>query len=431
MQKEDAARNTAAVHTFTSQQMTTLHSKSEMIGAAIERNANDTMILSQFLENVNWSQFQINEIFEFIKHRNNIKLNDEQKSFLKSYFDKLVTEIDFERIDFKFSSNDVILAKRIVTLIEKIDFTCDENKVLDMLMWPWYIFASSTSSGKSETLSFVSTHIKDENQLKERILYNIKYKELNIYAKETHIFYCLENNLSDALNIAIELFNSTDIDATYRKHIAVKYLLEFKGEQYVDALINSQTEDEILEYLISYLPNNNDNLINEMIKRNKKADNKLLYVRELLILNNIYGLKQYNEYLAEHNTIPENTSEYSNSDITMQIRRIKDISLLSGIENSLKIAYSIDFNDTNDVWGLKGNLDNAIRNLCSNNFTEMKNMLESVRDNNSQNEELKFKCNYHLEILYDINMTEYEDKSLTFDKVFKYILSRRDSKIQF
>lgn len=382
------------------------------------------IILSEFIKKIDWDDFCLTMIFEFIRAKNNINISEGQKTFLKKYFDKTMVSIDLKNLDYKLDSNRETI-ERIVTLIKKDVIDFDDDKLLDMLMLPWYIFTSSTSSGVSEALSFVSEHISDKSLIEERILYNLKNTKLNIFAAETHIIYCLLNDLPDAVDIAVDLFKSIEENALYRKHSAVQYLLKNKDEKYVDDLITPETEEKLLEYLSTYLHQSNNNLIKEMLRRNRGTDDELYFVRELISLNSKEGVKKYVEYVKRHKTIPEIYNDRDNgSDITMQIRKISDILLLDEVKTLLCIAYSKDFIDKNDIWGLKGNLDNAISNLGHSHPQKMIDMLELMITNNSGNEKLQFICNYHLKKIYE-NLKITNDKPCTFNEAFDFVKKMR------
>lgn len=394
------------------------------VGDAVLQYNNVNMMLSQFVEKIDWDDFCLTMIFEFLRLKNNVNLSEKQKVFLKNYFDKIIL-VDLKNLDYTLNSN-IEIVERIVILIEKVGFICEDNKLLDMLMLPWYIFASSTSSGVSETLTFVSKHISNESLIEKRILYNLKNKELNIFAAETHIIYCLRNNLHDALDIAVDLFKSTEKDAYNRKYSAVQYLLKFKGEEFVDDLITVDTEEEVMEYLSGYLHQSNNNLIKEMLRKNHEADDELYFVRELIGLNSKEGIKKYVDYVRKYKKIPEvNSDRYISSDITMQIRKINDISLLDEVKALLYIAYSNDFIDKNNSFGLKENLNNALNNLGYSHPNDMIPLLESIITSHPKNDQLQFVCNYHLQRIYE-NLKVTNEKSWTFNRALNFVKRMRE-----
>lgn len=401
----------------------------QMIGGLIHRFADDLEIhFTDFLTRYKWDVFQYYAILEHIESKDRIVLKDTQRKFLLDKYNYIIANTDFENISSEsYNSMDLRL---VVTLISKYDFECDDEKLLEMLLLPWHIFASSTVSGSSEVLKFIEKHIKDKDKLHDRIIFNLENKSLNIYAQETHISYCHENRLPNAIASAVELFNSTENKAEYRKHIAIQYLLQCKGEEFVDSLITSDTEDTILEYLSTHLKEHNQYLIKEMITRNQSNNDYFLFIRELVILNNSYGLKRYVDFVKDKMIIPELYDKaHSNLDITMQIRNLSDDSLIDDIMELFSIAYSEGFRDKEDVWGLKGNLDNTITKLCSIYPDKMNLYLNKELDmaKEHSNEELVFRCNYYLSIC-DAALSNSNESTWTFKQAYQYICDRRNNR---
>ncbi len=205
-----------------------------------------------------------------------------------------------------------------------------------------------------------------------------------------------------------------------KQQLRIQYLIRQNGEQYVDNLISSETENTILEYLSEFLTNDNQCLIDEMIRRNSESADGLLFLRNLIPLNCKEGLIKYVEYVNKHYCVPEH--EYSSVDITMQIRKIEDLSLLDQIIKLLTIAYDPNFLDKTER-GLKVALDSVLYKMCKKSPNEMLSRLKSI-ELNSANDQLKTKYNYYISIIND-ELKIASDIPWTFDQAITYIKCKR------
>ncbi len=405
-----------------------------MIGSLIYRIAcNTECYVDQFFSYYNWDDIQFISLVEFLETKDKFDLDDIQRRYLQEKFEKIITEVNFETIDYKkfndYDSRISLNVRFVITLISKYDFQCDEETILEMLMIPWFMFNDSNTSGSSAVLSFVASIIKNKKKLHDRIIENLQYKNLNIFAQETHLIYCLDNNISIAVKNAVDLFKSTESEAIHRKDVAIKYLLKFKDEQFVDALISDQTEDEVLEYLVPYLKISNSKLISELLLRNQNSSDYFLFVRELIELNNVYGLKKYIDFVKEKLTIPELSDEFSGCDITFQLRKITDESLMADILSILPLAYTSNFNDKDDVWGLKASLDYVITNISRDKPEVIYGILNEYLNADELCDELKFRLNYYIQICENTFST-LTDGSWSFDQAYDYICARRKQRLE-
>lgn len=374
----------------------------QMIGGLIHRSVgNIDLLFSEFIET---------------KDTFTMELNEPQRTFLQKKFNEILEHTNYEAISYE--SPESQNTRFVISLISKFGFNCNDEKLLEMIMLPWYVFASSSVSKSSDVISFIQKHISDETKLQNRIVFNLEHKELSIYAQANHISYCMN---------AINLFESTDSHAEYLKYIAIEYLLRITSEEYIDKLISNKTEDTILKYLSSRLLTYNNNLVAEMIARNEKSSDYFLFIGELIILNIKYGVKKYSDFIREHLTIPELfNQEYSNLDITLQLRKLKNVSLIGEVTDLLLTAYSKDFLDRDDVWGLKVSLDNVFMIMCKENPEQVKQYMEKLLNADQNNDEFIFKCNYFLSLCEETLISlSVNDGCWTFQDAIKYVRNRR------
>lgn len=405
------------------------HEELQLVGIAIYHSGFKDIPLSMFIERINWESFHLIKIFEFIQSKTELKITDEQRSYIKRYFEKTINENDFSEIGNTNVKNDEKMwhAHNIVMLIKKLEFTCPDETLLQMLALPWYIFDSSSSTGESPALEFISERISDKELLRERIVYNINHIDLTPLEIQTHILYCLDNNISDAVDISVKLFYSTDEEAQHRKNTAVDYLIKYQGDKFVDNLVKDTCDLELLRYLAHTLRTDNLKLISILLKANAQSNNKMLFVSDLIKLNNCDGIQIYLDYLYENNAIPEYKenpdSAYSYAEVTRSIRDISDISLLEQVKQLIVCAHRKNFKDI-ETWGLKGNLYYAISNLYHIDKMRVSEMLALLIKEYADNDELMFSCNYHLKRIEELDSI-IDEKPWTFDKSFDYIQKRR------
>ncbi|WP_027399864.1 metallophosphoesterase [Anaerovorax odorimutans] len=359
---------------------------------ALYNNGNKKCDVAHFLEDIDWEDFQICEMCRMLENRETFTVSAVQQEYLETYFQQITSKVNFEEIN----DTTIYYARRIILLHSRFNFVISDEKLLEMLMLPWYVFVSSTSSGDSETLNFVMQNISDKNELRGRILYNIKNKNLNPLAAQTHILYCEKEELPDGVDIAVDLFKNTSEEAKWHKNSAVDYLVTVKGEKFVSNLVDDSIDDDFLKYLICKIKKENDKIVALMVKRNGESENQLLFLRELLRNNNRYALQKYYELAKAANALPDLLPKGDHiEETTLAIREIKDISLSDLICNLFKLCYSEGFKDK-DSFGLRGVLDNVICNFIQVDKYCTKEILTTLINDSSNNENILSKCYWHL-----------------------------------
>jgi hypothetical protein len=366
---------------------------------ALYHNGNAEWKVVDFVNSIDWDNFSIFQICKMLKDDKSILFDEPQKNVLEEYYNKMLQEINFETFDEKLPTSDAILsyAEQLVFLMRRYDFACNDEKILEFLMLPWYVFESSSVSSESETLKFVSDKISDPLKLRRKILENIRKKSLNPHASQTHILYCLEYRLPDAVNLATDLFKSTDENSRYLRNAAVDYLITLSGEKYVDDLIDANIDEDMLRYLAIKLENVNTNLISILIEKNQQSTTRMLFLEELIIHNSEYALQVYTELVKERNGLPDkHTDTMSVPEITHSIRAVNDISLLDHVMNLFAICLGEGFEDK-DGFGLFSSLNSSIQHLIQVDKIKVKEKLQKMITDYPENEKLKANCNWHIQ----------------------------------
>lgn len=390
------------------------------IRTVLYHNGNGKCKVARFLESVDWGNISINEISRMFQNHEQIEVSLAQQKYLETYFYNKIENVNFE----KLSKTQFYIVRQIILLHNKFKFVIRDDKLTEMLMLPWYVFVSSTSLSDSETLNFVSQNISDTSKLRKKIIYNIKNKKLDPLTAHTHILYCANEELVEGVDIAIDLFRNTSEEARGFKNCTIDYLITVKGDDFVNNLVDETIDDDFLKYLSYKIKNKNDKIIAIMIKRNSESDDQLLFLIELLKLNNRYALEKYYNLAKEANTLPDLLPEGSHiEEITMAIREINDISLIDVIFNLIKLCFSDGFKDKEN-FGLRGSLGTVINNFIQVDKVYTKEMLISLINDCEDNERLISTCNWHLKnIEHLINVSS--DMPWNLETTLTFLKSRK------
>lgn len=354
----------------------------------------------QFFDYINWEIFCTCEMCRLLEqNRTDIEIDESQKRYIDDYLKNQMQIINFENYSenvIEMNDTKYIFAHGLIRFATQVNFNFSDEKLLEMLVLPWYMFVSLTSTGESGTLKFITSRITDSMKLQEKILENIREKKLAPLAAQTHLLYCLENKLLDAVDLAVNLFYSDLEEAKHHKNTAVDYLLAVKGNKFVDSLVLQITDQDLLRYLAHCLKTDNINLINKMVVENKKSESQVLFLKELIELNNRYALKTYLNLAKRANALPDHHADNSRiGEITMSIRTINDISLIDIISALFEVCYAEGFADE-ESFGLKGALDAVINKFTQTDEISTKEMLTNITRNHPRNAKLISICNWHL-----------------------------------
>lgn len=389
------------------------------IAGAIYRFEINGIPLSEFVSSVNYHDLQMFMIFEQFTSGNIPQLQDTELAFLKEYYEDVINTVNFEEIN-PDGKVDYGICEIVVVLIDKLGFLCPDEKLLEMLMLPWYVFTHTSYADESPTLDFVSSHISDKLVVKERIIFNLENKQLNEDAQDTHLKYCSINKLPNAIKLAEHLV----IKGCENQHLriyAAEYLIEMTNEKYVDEMISPEMDDKFIKSLSQYMKHRNDNLVNEMLRRNAESPDKLIFVKELLDLENINGIRLYYNYVKYNKKIPEDADpNYSSSDLTMKIGEINNIEFKDYIKQLVYIAYSDRFSEDNSRWGLKGNINYCVNNMIRTFPKEMLPIIDEIEEGNKENQNLVSFCEYYRYMAFD-TMENTEQQNWSFENALDFI----------
>ncbi len=351
--------------------------------------------ISDFWKNINWDFFSLYEIYNLIRNNEEVKISDVQKEFIKEFCDNKIKKIEFEKLDKKNPKDkeDLFYTKIVIFFIQKFEFSYEDENLLEMLMLPWYYFASSSVNSESEVLKFISSRISDESKLHNKIIGNLESNKLSNSAIPTHLIYCLENKLNNinAVRIAKIILISNDNELENYRISAINYLLVIRGESYVDQIVGEldQVDFNLLTYLSSKLLTDNKCLVKKLIQENKNSkENPLKYLSNLIRLNQKYGIEKYLELAKKEDRIPDfHEDENIIPEVTKSISEINNICLIKTISDLLVLCKSDTFDDM-EFWGLNRSVQIAFSNLIQVDAKKVRDELLKLRSNYSDNKKL-------------------------------------------
>lgn len=392
----------------------------------------ENCLVSNFKNLIEWDIFSISEICDVLKDKEQVNITYEQENFMRDYYNNKLEIVDFERLDESNPKHKMLFwhAEKVVFLMEKLNFPCSDEKLLEMLMLPCYVFESSTVNSQSETLEFISQKISKPNKLQEKILNNVNTKVLSPSATHTHILYCLEHSLPYAAKIAEEIFKSKDANTKWVKNTAIDYLIAIKGDKYVNELIEKldSPDADLLNYLAYKMKSNNNCLIAKLITGNENSADHKLHLDNLIRLNTRYGLEKYIELVKKENTLPDiSEDKHVICGITEAIREISNIELIDCIRELLVICYSKNFVD-NEIFGLRGSLGNAVNRLMQADAKKVKETMISLIEQHSDNKDLVSICNWYLKDAERLLNTS-SDLPWEIEKTLRFIKHHQPIKI--
>lgn len=206
----------------------------------------------------------------------------------------------------------------------------------------------------------------------------------------------------------------------WEKRIAFEYLLELKGEDFIYQDILPQADDVLLKIIADSLyKNRNIILENRLISENKLSADRTSYLTILIKMNSEFGLQTYYELASKEQAIPDYSEGNNICIITEAIGETDSPSLLPQIEKLVELEFKPGFKDKKDL-GLYHSLSTALKKIASNNYFQVKELLQCLFEKSSQESEIRCFCSY---LLKDIENQYYneQDKPWLIDEVKRFI----------
>ena len=160
-------------------------------------------------------------------------------------------------------------------------------------------------------------------------------------------------------------------------------------------------------------------LENRLISENKSSADRTSYLTILIKMNSEFGLQTYYELASKEQAIPDYSEGNNICIITEAIGEIDSPSLLPQIKKLVELKFKSGFKDKKD-FGLYHSLSTALKKIASNNYFEVKELLQCLFEKSSQESEIRCFCSY---LLKDIENQYYNEQDMpwSIDEVKSFI----------
>ncbi len=370
-----------------------------------------------FFEYINWERFFAIELYHMLNDYQNILIDEKQVVFIHNFLNNQFSNIDFEN----YNKNEEIFIMYLVTIAIKTDFIFEDKKLIEMITFPDVFYFMHNF----DILNFVKQKVNDKQKLKNKILKNMKNKKLEPYAAREHMLYCLENNLDDVVDIAVEILKNENEEIEMAKDVAVKYLQKIKGDKFIDNLVSKINDRNSLSILSYNLKTNNTKLIEKLRIENENSDDKKLFLIELIHLNSRYGIEKYFEIAKKENKpIYLGENDIINRRMIREIENISDIKLIDVVAKLVELCYSVNFHDAED-FGLNEAIWIVVRNFVQSDKSITKKTLTELVEQNPEKSKLISACNYYLNIIEEAIIDE-NDRCWSVEETIRFLNSKRN-----
>lgn len=382
-------------------------------------NLEDRKVVN-LLHHISWELFCMHNIYEELVNSKNIIVNKDQEDIITDYCVKTVGNIDFDK-EFTFAKNGTTSfswrAIWCMYFAERFSIEYDHSTILNMLIVPAFIFQRKDS----EKLIF-STYVTKRLSKKEievQICKNLKEKNIIGTLAEMYVKYCKENCLAYAIDLANSIITDEEYNEWTRR-ISLEYLIDTKGRDFIIENYLQDSDINLLNLIIdNFIGYKNEQLIDRIIKENKKSDDDLLYLKYLILMNNEFGLKKYYDIAKRLNALPDITDKNDIVPITESISEVSEIICLPIIIDLALLTFEKDFKDKK-YFGLYNSVSKAITKISENNPEAVFVSLENAKMDNLENKEFLSFCNHSL---LEIKVRYYNQCDLPWniDKIKQYI----------
>lgn len=378
---------------------------------------------------LNWENFSMELISQKLKNHKEIKVSEKQKEKIITFCKKEVNNIDFEKyfIMQKNLEDRTDLIRTLLSLSEKFDIKYDSETYIKMLSIPISEFGKSLNY-ENVFPDYLTKNLNGED-IKKVVLSKLEQKTLKGEIAIQYVFFAVKNKLKEGLELAISLWNDSEFE-DHRKEYLLEYIIEFTDENFLYEDILKKANDNQLKIMTrnqKIIEQKDFRFLERLKKANLDSDDKLNFLKELILFDSLYGIEIYYKLALEKNKIPNYNSTSAIFYITEQIKYVKEKECLDLILKLVELLNSDSFKDEQS-FGLYQSLCISIRTIANENSAiEVKHRLEQLILANNKNNDLKTFCNYNIENLKQIIHSQY-NKSYTILEV-KELLQLKNSKI--
>lgn len=368
------------------------------------------------IKNINWDYFIICNSYKFINDSNPICVTDKQRDKIISICNKYVKKISFrDAIKYKKRSCSCdVLAIYLCYFGVKYDINYDEKIMLDMLSFNW-----DFNDNEDKLFNYLKSKI-NPSLFEKRVIDNIKNKYMGYHILQSHVNYCMDNDILYLSNYLIKYLLNECV-FTEEKSLIIDYIEKANGMDFLFNLLDKLD----FNTKICVLRKANFNISDKWylyIKRkysySKKNDEKLEYLKLLINSCDIWSIKTYNKLLTKNNKYVDNESYYSFSKI---IENIDNIGCLGVILEMYLTTLNKNFRDS-DFRSLNSACSNslykmAMSDITNNSYKTVIDTLNKAIINNKDLEKIYY-INYIIERINDAYI-EKSKEHYTIDEVIK------------
>ena len=376
------------------------------------------MRVAKFKETVkNWDWFSIINIYKTLKNGEKIHVSAEQQKYIQDFCFKNLDLIDFHvkrTVKDPNSCSFSYLLLCVSFFSAQFDIEYDKSIYQKMLLSaPCFFYTPEEHSGFSQYLTR-----RLGNRLKVAIIDNLL--ELDCYSDcaDTYLSYCKENRIEDAIDLANSIC-SVEGFLTCRKQVAIDYLYEICGYEYVyDRYLNTQDEELLNQIVCATKQHKDKRLIERIEEENKKSDNGLKFLLDLIVLGSHYGVRRYIDLCRTKMSIPDYTDDNTISQITEAISGLQAVDFLDELSEMRKLVYTPGFRDKNS-FGLSNSIYRAYQNVQQGEFEPVQRRLtDAIQEEQMCDEEKSF-CNAILRDLQEA-CNRMNDRSWSIEEVLLF-----------
>lgn len=177
-------------------------------------------------------------------------------------------------------------------------------------------------------------------------------------------------------SLATKYFHKLKTSENNRITDCVSYLLEFKGTEYVDSLLDNTVSDDVLKTLVYYLSPNSENLLRLLEERNEKSESGYEFFYHLLKIGSDVGFSSFIMGLeADIDSLRQKFGRFM--DIGREIEEISDFKFLPYLERLFPLACAENF-PTNEFLSLGTCVCRAFCNLMAKDFQIVESSLHKL-----------------------------------------------------
>ncbi len=333
------------------------HSALRYLKNAICRYCPPEVKVAEFFEQINLDDFIIQTTHNLLSKNSFLNPSFKQKEYLLCLIRKAIDRGIFNSaVKYKLNGFTIsFLVPQLLSLIIYLNYTLDENTLLQLTELPAFIFSNKNERVKYE---YLKANLPLD-KLRFRLIENVDSKRVKDMVLRDHIEFFI-NIVDDALaESALEICKMKSEETTLRS-VAWKYLHNTLGVEYITSEIVPYADGDFLVELNKECKEIPCNLMRTAMESQYAKLPTLELLAHLITLESQVAVVDYVEKTRQNKQPPEGNGIHIDGP-TVAIEGIKNPAFLPLLEELLKIVFDEDFVD--GTWkGLRGTLASAFIN---------------------------------------------------------------------